>query len=334
VAITTLQAHFPFYHSTDDIGDIVRELSQTCSVPFTFKSESCGNDCRIDIVDIGNVSSSEKVFLLFGEHARELISPETAIRLMHELCRQDSSPMIKAALSVGQFRLIPNGNPTGRRQVEFGKYCLRTNLNGVDLNRNWDAHWNPTEPPYSSESDQLDPGSHAFSEMETRIFQKAVVEFRPTVFASIHSGTLGMYMPWAYSDKAGIRGIRNYRKMSQVLAELDDKYCNCPSGAAAEQVGYDSPGTCLDWVHSKTTSRYSYAFEIYTSVGVEGLRQRYSAQRLSRESSFMEMSLEDQQFSTSECFSQFNPTDAEKYQQVVGNWSHALIELALITHRK
>jgi len=338
VASTALQAHYPFYHSTAQINSIVgEELKKNCAVPFTFKTESCGIDCTIDIVDIGTPRpNNQKVFLLFGEHARELISPETAVGVMRELCSKTPSDITKESLKNSQFRIIPNGNPSSRQKVEFGQYCLRTNRNGVDLNRNWDSHWNPTEPPMSSESDQLDPGNRAFSELETQIFRSAVIEFQPTVFASIHSGTMGMYMPWAYSDEAGSRGIRNVRKMSQVLNELDSKYCKCPSGAAAEQVGYDSPGTCLDWVHSRTASQYSYAFEIYTGVGVAQLRERYNAQKNFRggQSSFMEMSLEDEQVSSNECFLQFNPENSETYNKVVNNWTNALIELALIASRK
>ena len=37
--------------------------------------------------------------------------------------------------------VIVNGNPTSRAKVEDGDTCLRTNENGVDLNRNWDSYW-------------------------------------------------------------------------------------------------------------------------------------------------------------------------------------------------
>ena len=37
--------------------------------------------------------------------------------------------------------MVINVNPKSRMEVENGNYCLRTNENGVDLNRNWDAHW-------------------------------------------------------------------------------------------------------------------------------------------------------------------------------------------------
>ena len=332
---TTLQSKYPFYHSTSDIHEKVKGLEKTCSVPIKVDTKSCGSDddCLIDVIDIGHSTAQEKVFLLFGEHARELISPETAIGLLEELCSPKNF-LTNEALKVAQFRIIPNGNPRSRSKVEFGQYCLRTNENGVDLNRNWGFRWSPSAPPGNPEADQLDPGNGAFSEKETQIFKSAVEEFDPTVFSSIHSGTLGMYMPWAYSSSPSSDGIRNGRKMTEILSELDSKYCQCPSGAAAEQVGYDSPGTCLDWVHSRTRAKYSYAFEIYTGVGVSELRQRYREQNIRGGNSLLEMSLEDQGLSQRDCFEQFNPVDKETYKTVVDNWTKALIELPIMVSRK
>jgi hypothetical protein len=37
--------------------------------------------------------------------------------------------------------MILNGNPLSRTKVEKGDLCLRSDENGVDLNRNWDIHW-------------------------------------------------------------------------------------------------------------------------------------------------------------------------------------------------
>jgi hypothetical protein len=37
--------------------------------------------------------------------------------------------------------MILNLNPVSRMRVENGEYCLRLNENGVDLNRNYDAHF-------------------------------------------------------------------------------------------------------------------------------------------------------------------------------------------------
>ena len=319
-----------FYHTSDDIHTEIVRLEKSCSAPITVTSASCGPDCLIDIVDIGNPSHSRKMFYLFGEHARELISPETALVLIQDLCSPSPSRMVTEALTHSQFRIIPNGNPTARRLVEAGQFCLRANMNGVDLNRNWDAHWTADAAPNTA-LDQVNPGKFPFSEIETRIFREAVADFEPTVFATVHSGTLGMYMPWAYSTAADSSKIRNGRKMGEVLAELDSKFCQCPSGAAAREVGYNSPGTCLDWVHSHTKSEYSFAFEIYTGLGVEELRSRYLEQHNLRASSMLQL---DSAMMKDNCFLQFNPESKDDFQRTVSNWSNGLVELAVITSKK
>ena len=119
-----------------------------------------------------------RAMLVFGEHSRELVPPELALRLMTDAChlqhaRDAASDGVAlprfagvsgdaAAASTGAaaanaavyaaavdylvsqpfaLKLVPLANPWGRRQVEQGDYCRRTNAAAVDLNRNWDSHW-------------------------------------------------------------------------------------------------------------------------------------------------------------------------------------------------
>lgn len=49
--------------------------------------------------------------------------------------------MLVEARQNNEFMLVVNANPGSRMQVEQGDWCLRVNPNGVDLNRNWDEHW-------------------------------------------------------------------------------------------------------------------------------------------------------------------------------------------------
>jgi hypothetical protein len=144
---------------------------------------------------------------------------------------------------------------------------------------------------------------------------------------------LGMYMPWAYDENADESRIRNLNKMTQVVDELDKKFCQCPAGAAAKEVGYNSPGTCIDWVHSHTKSEYTFAFEIFTGIGVEALRDRFNEQQL-RGGRLSLLELDNDVHANANCFLQFNPTTEDQYNNVVNNWADALIELAFITGKK
>jgi len=53
--------------------------------------------------------------------------------------------MVSHALDTYEIKIIVNGNPSSRLKVEEGDLCLRSNENGVDLNRNWDMYWKKAE---------------------------------------------------------------------------------------------------------------------------------------------------------------------------------------------
>merc|ERR1719375_2616537 len=95
----------------------------------------------IDVVTIKAPDSQplNKNFLLFGEHSRELISPESGLHFIRTLCGEVPSLADHAAkvLRDNEYLIVVNGNPGSRQRVEQGDFCLRTNPEGVDLNRNW-----------------------------------------------------------------------------------------------------------------------------------------------------------------------------------------------------
>ncbi len=131
---------------------------------------------------------------------------------------------------------------------------------------------------------QTSSGSSAFSEIGSTVVKDAVTRFKPKVFLSIHSGTLGMYTPYAYSDKEGkslqrkatlylynttlfTLAVVNEGNMKEVLNQLNQNFCSCPAGAAGKEVGYLCPGTCLDYAYEQLNVPYAYAWEIYEKGG-------------------------------------------------------------------
>lgn len=88
-------------------------------------------------------------------------------------------------------------NPNSRQYVEKGFFCLRENHNGVDLNRNYDIHWEHIEDHVY----QVSSGPHPFSEVETLNVKRILEEFQPDVFLSIHSGILALLYPYAYKTE-------------------------------------------------------------------------------------------------------------------------------------
>lgn len=81
--------------------------------------------------------------------------------------------------------------------------------------------------------------------------------FNADIFLSVHSGTLGMYTPHAYSADDGIMimdriGEYNEGNMIDVLERLQANYCpSCDVGNAGREVGYLSPGSCIDYAYDE-----------------------------------------------------------------------------------
>lgn len=359
-----LKGRFPYYHTSDEIREEAQRLAGACGGRMSLRTVHDPN-VSIDVVRMRakDASPSNRVFLMFGEHSRELIGPESGLYFLQMLCGEApgepsaSADAVEAALKNSEFEVVLNGNPRSRLRVEDGEFCVRTNPDGVDLNRNWDERWEPTSATYAN----ANPGPAPFSEPETRIFRQLVTDYKPTTFLTVHSGTRGLYMPWAYDTSASVAS-RNKQDMMEVLRDLDSGYCECPYGAAGKEVGYSCPGTCLDWVYDKLKTPYSFAFEIYTSPeNDKSLRTRWDKVKnggfalMQRgetlaHSHFAELftgqhasdfvltgsSGNKAREDPSSCFRLFNPDTKERYDSTVKNWASAYLDLSerIVAHMR
>lgn len=272
----------PFYKSGDEIMLELQGLSTACfdaRLSIQHRNESGG---RIDVVHVtgrkeGDVSKRRQALFVFGEHARELVSSESALHLVHRLC--EGSGLARKMLMSWDFTIVPIANREGRVLVEQkGDYCKRTNVHGVDLNRNWgDEHRDDTVFQKVAESEpddddkggdyylQQNPGPHGFSEPETSMLRKLVAEVQPEVFLSIHSGAYLLSMPFGYSMHAPPPA--NAHNMKSVLKSISDRFCGgrCPYGRLAHLIGYNSTGCDIDYVSESLKVPYAFTWEIYAS---------------------------------------------------------------------
>jgi len=347
----------PHYHSTEGIHNELAALAARCPALSVEQKEGVGSNGESSLIDVVTVRAPgakklSKNFFLYGEHARELVSAESGLHFAKTLCGETPALQKQAAkvLQSSEFQFIVNGNPASRKKVEEGEFCLRMNPNGVDLNRNWDEAWKKDDT-----LSDTNPGKESFSEAETRLFRDLVTEYKPEHFLSIHSGTRGMYMPWAYNSEAPAK--RNQAKMMNLLRVVDEKYCKCPFGAAGKEVGYDCPGTSLDYVFDKLQTPYAFAVEIFTDEARStGLEERWAEAMKSKTgallqvnshlghphfrdvfanhpSSFVQLRSNANhtvQDDPADCFSMFNPQGKEEYDKVMENWSGAYLNMAQI----
>jgi hypothetical protein len=134
-------------------------------------------------------------------HAREWISTEVTLRLLEDFATN------KKLLRKNQLWFVPVVNPDGYQYTFDGERLWRknmrdndgdgqiTNLDGVDINRNYPDHWNYDDEGSSAEiSSQTFRGIGPASEPETEANIKFVRRIHPQMVISYHSyGPLILY---------------------------------------------------------------------------------------------------------------------------------------------
>jgi len=270
-----LTGKYPFYHTSAALTDEASSIASKCA-GLSLSSESDGS-ASVPVARLAALGSSNsdqtqelKVLMVFGEHARELISPETGLAWLRKLCSDEGSHLRQQT----SFVMVLNANPVGRGKVESGEYCTRTNENGVDLNRNYGFHWaaekaDDDETGVGSKQGQpveaFSSGSGPFSEPQTRIVARLIKETRPDVFLDVHSGTKGLFMPYDWTTDP-IPNESDRAHMMAVLTEVNSKDCpECMVGATSETVGYLAPGSSADYAYSQGVG-FSFIWEIYADA--------------------------------------------------------------------
>lgn len=363
-----LKERHSWLHTSEEIHAELRQLSSSCSgaVLSMSKRTSSGRGPRVelDVIHVSRAGSKpgRKAFYVFGEHARELISPESALHFVRLLCG-DGDPvdreLAQKALEGTSFVIIPNANPLGRKQVDLGQYCKRTNEEGVDLNRNWDGVSGPVDS--TGLDAEVNPGPYAFSEPETRLLRDILLEEKPDMFLSVHSGAYLLGTP-TISESLTNEDTKGQTQLAELLADISQQFCNgdCPFGGLTEVIGYKSQGCDIDYVQNHTTP-YAFTWEIYANSEIrqffaekarahtEGREMNAAAQTYFSMKSLMflqaqhgrgagqrlrgnakALALESPEESDNEdCFAQFNPTTQAETEEVVANWGKAFLTLPI-----
>jgi len=357
----------PWYHSADDIASTLRALATQCKnadIDVSTRTQinvgsAAGAEVNMDVVRVSRSGGAPKLkaILVYGEHAREVISPESALNFVQTLCGQGpEAERASAVLDNVSFTIVPNANPLSRQKVEDGYYCQRTNEDGVDLNRNFgDAHRTSGEEL----GDERNPGPSGFSEPESKILKGIIDEERPDIYVSVHSGAYLLGTPFGF--KRG-NSPPTESSMMEVLGPISDKYCKgqCPYGNLAELINYDNPGCDIDYV-AETGTPYVFTWEIYVGSGYrdryieeaqmrrnvgagtpadDGLslvqlkssaakrQRRARALQAKRAAAVLRGREPEAEQHVQDCLDQFNPQSEEETKDVLQRFTSAYLELA------
>jgi len=271
------------YHSYSEISNDFSELANN-------------NSDLASIVNLGNSFEGRKIFalkitkgdeekpkILFtgGVHAREWLGVETT-RLIAKyiLADYDKDSEVKKLLDNAEVWIVPAANPDGfeydrstgsapgwrknRRPVDVNNDGSIDGI-GVDLNRNFDFHWDPPLTASTNPSSDIFRGPSAASEPEVKILQ-ALLDQGFSAFIDFHSFSQLIIYPWGYSSSAA-PDVGDFENMGQ---EMNQKIfgVNNKSYTVGQipHVLYPVSGDNVDYAYGKLKT-YAFCIELPPAGG-------------------------------------------------------------------
>lgn len=255
--LKAMAAQYPQLVTLEDVGDTY--LKKTGKAP--------NNDIwAITISNKANRAAKPSLMLTGGIHARELAPVELIMKLANELTSgYGKDPQITQLVDTRETVLVPMVNVDGRIEVEKGNAWQRKNLNGsgVDINRNFNTHWNYSglNAPSSWIGDLTRPSSESYSgpaaasEPETQAVQDMYKRKHITMSMDIHSYSEMFFWPQGYSDKP-IPEVESFRNIYNNTFRKNNY-----DGGTSLQLLYPTSGTSDDYGYDECGS-YSMGLEV------------------------------------------------------------------------
>ncbi|GBF89660.1 metallocarboxypeptidase A [Raphidocelis subcapitata] len=257
--------------------------------------------------DSGGHTDKVRLLLDFGEHGREYITSELALRLLRVLANGTAleaaaggarrAARLRHILDACVFKIIPMENTRGRELVERGQLCERKNGRGVDTNRNWDVDWGKKEKDYDPSEEY--PGRAPHSEPEVKIILSEAQSLQPHVWVNVHSGMYALFTP--FDHKATVPDGPDAAAAVRMMERINGLSCKgkCAVGSGGKSVGYLAHGTATDYMYTKLRVPLSFTWEIYGDMAA----------------------------SFDDCFRMFNPVTKQAFEETLNDWLSAFLHL-------
>lgn len=172
---------------------------------------------------------NHRMRVLGAHHGDETSSAEVSLQLAVQLLQ---SPTWTHMLDDNEVWVIPHVNPDG---IELSR---RYNSNSVDLNRNYGFEWSPTE---------FRPGTHPFSEPETRAIRTLGDHISFGMGLSVHAGATNLGWVWNYTTEQTVDDSLLAYLASAYLEECETPGFYTTNGAD----WYVTNGDTNDWSYGR-----------------------------------------------------------------------------------
>jgi hypothetical protein len=271
--INTYARHTAMNSFLDDIVDENPTLASTYNIGTTLEGRI------LKVIRLKTASTTRSIWIDCGIHAREWVSPATCIYFIDRIIREykNNDPTTVALMNKYEFHILPSLNPDGyefshtttrlwrkNRKVNAGSLCL-----GVDLNRNSNFQWDPSNGASPLACSEVFSGPFGNSELETLAYQSAINARRGNWDAYLSIHTYGNYWlsSWGYTPvppsnngvlqaaaKVGVDAIRSVHGQDFTYG---------PSSTTL----YATSGSTTDWTYGNAGIAYSYVLELRPGPG-------------------------------------------------------------------
>lgn len=222
----------------------------------------------VKISDNPSVDENEKrVFYNALTHAREPGSMQQLIYYMWYLLENyATNPEIKALVDHSEIYFVPVVNPDGYSYLSNHYYWRKNRKKfadgnyGVDLNRNYDAHWG-TVGISTNTADEIYCGTAPFSEVETQAVKWLATQKNFSIVINSHSYSSLILHPSAYTFTPTPDNLTFTTISSEMV-----KYNNYKNQTSSTL--YLSSGGANDWFYDDVSSKPK-AFSFTAEVGLD-----------------------------------------------------------------
>lgn len=208
-ALDTLPAPLERYTPLASALDQLRTLARHGMEEVRYGASSEGRPLYAFRIGTGPL----RVLYMANIHAMELLGTEVILGLAKAFVQE--RPVGR------EIWLIPSANPDGRARAEDNarhgrRRFARQNARGVDLNRNFAEGFDVNYWMHKLLPGMYQPGTNAFSEVETAALRDFVAAHSPQLALSLHSFGGWLFYPWG-NRREPTRDAARFENIAQAM---------------------------------------------------------------------------------------------------------------------
>jgi len=192
--------------------------------------------------------SKPTIFIVAGQHAREWNAIEIAQTYV--------ANWTAAGNPDANVVVVPVANPSGYNISKTVKRMQRGNASGVDLNRNFDAHFKQSPPTYDK---PWSSGPCAGSEPETKLLLGVFERYPPTVVLNLHCYGRLIVVPHGWTTDLCPEYPFMYQCASKLQRDLEQNMKRNYTVLPFRKL-YEGHGCLIDWCYEHKIFAFTVEF--------------------------------------------------------------------------